>query len=115
MHQAGFPRPKAHSNVVETQWVTVGNPGALALPVRGTTIMQTKNRFMGIAASALALSLLGTLPGVAQDVDPSAQPPAPSGGWRKFQPQDGAEAANQPGDPAGQPTPPQAKPQDAAP
>ncbi|MBV9771338.1 MAG: hypothetical protein JOZ32_17340 [Bryobacterales bacterium] len=70
--------------------------------------MQTKAQFVGIAASVLALSLLGTPPGVAQDVNqsepqqaaptqavpaqaaPAQAPAAPvtSGGWRKFQPAD---------------------------
>jgi|HubBroStandDraft_5_1064220.scaffolds.fasta_scaffold20711_2 hypothetical protein len=64
--------------------------------------MQTKSRFtLGLrstAASVVALSLVATLPGLAQDANPSAPPPAPSvttpaapapsGGWRKFQPQD---------------------------
>jgi hypothetical protein len=73
--------------------------------------MQTKPQFMGIAASVLALTLAGTLPGVAQDVNQSAPPTAPAGGWRKFQPQD-VQAAN-PGDP---PPPPAAgDPQDQAP
>jgi hypothetical protein len=45
------------------------------------------------AASVLVLSLLGTLPGVAQDANPSGPPPTSSGGWRKFQPQD--QSANQ--------------------
>ncbi|HTW63732.1 MAG TPA: hypothetical protein VME17_03910 [Bryobacteraceae bacterium] len=55
---------------------------------------------MPIVASVLALSLLGTLPGLAQDTDQSAPPPASNGGWRKFQPND---AANQPAEP---PAPP---------
>src|ERR1700722_8234337 len=40
-------------------------------------------------ASVLILSLVGTLPGVAQEAEQPAPPPAqtaPSGGWRKFQP-----------------------------
>jgi hypothetical protein len=32
----------------------------------------------------LAFSLLGALPGLAQDASQSAPPPASSGGWRKF-------------------------------
>jgi len=67
--------------------------------------MKIKPRFTITATSFLILSLVGTLPGVAQDVnqsapppaDQSAPPPSSSGGWRKFQPQD--QAANQPGDP----------------
>jgi hypothetical protein len=71
--------------------------------------MKTKPRFAPrfavTAASVLILSLVGTLPGFAQDVNQSGPPPsgsapsAPSGGWRKFQPQDGVQAATQPGDP----------------
>jgi len=68
-------------------------------------------------ASVLVLSLLGTLPGVAQDVSPSAPPAASSGGWRKFQPADPQNVpANQAtadplppeaaGDPQNQPAPP---------
>ncbi|MGA2213743.1 MAG: hypothetical protein ABSH31_10755 [Bryobacteraceae bacterium] len=82
-------------------------------------------------ASVLALSLIVSLPGLAQDANPSAPPPAPavttpaapapSGGWRKFQPSDQAppdqgaqgvpSAAPAPGDPqdsAQAPPPPQA-------
>ena len=59
--------------------------------------MKTKPRFTITAASVIILSLVGTLPGIAQDVNQPAPPPgdqsAPpppssSGGWRKFQPQD---------------------------
>jgi hypothetical protein len=59
--------------------------------------MKTNPRIPLTAASVLILSLVGTLPGVAQDVNQPAPPPAdqsapplPSapGGWRKFQPQD---------------------------
>jgi len=49
--------------------------------------MKANFKLTSIAASVLALSLVGTLPGVAQDAGQSA-PPAPAGGWRKFQPQD---------------------------
>jgi len=63
--------------------------------------MKINPRFTLTAVSVLILSLAGTLPGVAQDVNQAPPPPpapsAPSGGWRKFQPQD--QAANQPGDP----------------
>jgi uncharacterized protein YecT (DUF1311 family) len=48
----------------------------------------------GTAASVLALWLAGALPGVAQDANQSAPPPASSGGWRKF-----------PADPSVNPTP----------
>jgi hypothetical protein len=51
-----------------------------------------KTKFTSIAASVLALSVVATLPGLAQDANQSAPPstsgPATSGGWRKFQPQD---------------------------
>ncbi len=78
--------------------------------------MTIKPQFALTATSVLILSLVGTLPGVAQDVnqtapppaDQSAPPPPPSGGWRKFQPQD--QAANQPGDPP--PAPVAGDPQD---
>jgi hypothetical protein len=83
--------------------------------------MQTKSRFtLGLrspAASVLALSLVATLPGLAQDANPSAPPapsvtapaaPAPSGGWRKFQPSDQTppdqDAQGAP-DPSAAPTP----------
>lgn len=84
--------------------------------------MQTKSRFTGIAASVLVLSLVGTLPGVAQDAGQSSPPPASNGGWRKFQPpadQQGApqatppdQGAPDPGTPAdaAPPDPPQAPP-----
>jgi hypothetical protein len=50
-------------------------------------IMKANLKFTPIAASVLALTLLGTMPGVAQDNPP--QPPSSSnGGWRKFQPPD---------------------------
>ncbi len=70
---------------------------------------KTKSIFW-TAASVSILSLVVTLPGVAQDADQSAPPPAASsnGGWRKFQPQD-QQAANQPGDPP--PAPPVGDPQ----
>jgi hypothetical protein len=73
--------------------------------------MKTKS-FAWTSASVLVLSLLATLPGVAQDAGPTGPPAASSGGWRKFQPQD--QAANQPGDPgpgpAGQAPDPQQPP-----
>jgi hypothetical protein len=61
--------------------------------------MTTNPRFTSTAAAVLILSLAGTLPGVAQDAEQPAPPPAqtaPSGGWRKFQPQDGQPAAADP-------------------
>jgi uncharacterized protein YecT (DUF1311 family) len=48
------------------------------------------------AASVLALSLLGALPGLAQDVNQPATPPASSGGWRKFPADPSATPAPQP-------------------
>jgi hypothetical protein len=58
------------------------------------------------AAPVLILSLVATLPGVAQDVNQSGPPPANSGGWRRFQPSDqqndqqvGQQAGDQPGGP----------------
>jgi hypothetical protein len=69
--------------------------------------MKIKPRFTLTAASVLILSLVGTLPGVAQDVNQPAPPPdqsappPPSGGWRKFQPQD-QQAGQLPPDPGGQ-------------
>jgi hypothetical protein len=84
--------------------------------------MKTKSRFTGIAASLVALSLVGSLPGVAQNANQSAPPPpapsattpapAPSGGWRKFQPADQAPdqgapdpSANGAPDPSANPAP----------
>jgi hypothetical protein len=102
--------------------------------LRGTIIMKTKSRFtlgfsLGLrsaAASALALSLVVALPGLAQDANQSAPPPAPSatapaapnpsGGWRKFQPLDqtapdqSAQGAPSAVDPSGNPAPPPAPP-----
>lgn len=60
-----------------------------------------KTQFKSIAASVLALTVVATLPGLAQDANQSAPPsnsgpatsgsaPATSGGWRKFQPADQA-------------------------
>jgi hypothetical protein len=79
--------------------------------------MKTNPRFTWPAASLVILTLVGTLPGVAQDVNQPAPPPtttpatptAPSGGWRRFQPQD-----QQPDQPAAaDPLPPPAgDPQD---
>jgi hypothetical protein len=69
--------------------------------------MKIKPRFTLTAASVLILSLVGTLPGVAQDVNQPAPPPdqsappPPSGGWRKFQPQD-QQAGQLPPDPGSQ-------------
>jgi hypothetical protein len=90
--------------------------------------MKSNFKLTSIAGSVLALSLVGSLPGVAQSVNQSAppadqsapQPPASNGGWRKFQPQDqvGAQPGGQPvgplaaGDPAGNPAPPAGDPQD---
>lgn len=70
---------------------------------------KTKSIFW-TAASVSILSLVIALPGVAQDADQSAPPPAASsnGGWRKFQPPD-QQAVNQPGDPP--PAPPVGDPQ----
>ncbi len=72
--------------------------------------MNVKFRFAAsTAASALILTLVGTLPGVAQDVNepPPANQPAPSGGWRKFQPQNqqGSAAAAPDGLPLESPGP----------
>jgi hypothetical protein len=76
--------------------------------------MKTKS-LLWTVSSVLVLSMVGSLPGVAQDVNQSAPPPAPSGGWRKFQPQDqqpdqplAPEAAT---DPNGNPAPPAGDPQ----
>jgi len=92
-------------------------------------MMKTKPRFnprlTWTASSVLILSLVGTLPGVAQDVnqsapppaDQSAQPQAPpaaNGGWRKFNPQTDQQpdqqVAPQPGEPAAEA--PAGQPQD---
>ncbi len=89
--------------------------------------MKTKPLFWTVA-SVLVLSMVGSLPGVAQDVNQSAPPAAPSGGWRKFQPQDqqpdqqlnapvGApDAAGDPaGNAVGNPAPPAGDPQNQPP
>jgi len=73
-------------------------------------IMKSKIKLTSIAASVLVLSLVGTLPGVAQDAGQIAPPPASNGGWRKFQPPaDQApppdQGAPDPGTPAGAPAP----------
>jgi hypothetical protein len=77
------------------------------------TIMKIKPRFTITAASVIILSLVGTLPGVAQDVNQPAppSPTAPSGGWRKFQPQD----QDQQGQPAAEAPLPPPDAQDQAP
>jgi hypothetical protein len=70
--------------------------------------MKTNSRFTWTAASVLILTLVGTLPGVAQDAAQSAPPPAPtapSGGWRKFQPPDQQNAQQQAPDDQGAPLP----------
>ena len=80
--------------------------------------MQTNPRFTWPAASLLIFTLVGTLPGVAQDVNQPAPPPpatsggptAPSGGWRRFQPQD--QQAGQPAAADPLPAPPAGDPQD---
>jgi uncharacterized protein YecT (DUF1311 family) len=46
--------------------------------------MKTSWLLAGIAASLVVLSLIGVLPGMAQDVNQPGPPPASSGGWRKF-------------------------------
>jgi len=81
---------------------------------------QHAQRFPWTVAPALILSLVSTLPGVAQDVNQSAPPAAqsnPSGGWRKFQPpadqQNGQPAAADPGAPL--PPAASADPQDQPP
>lgn len=87
-------------------------------------------RFTWTVVSVLILSLAGTLPGIAQDVNQSAPPPADqsvqppppatNGGWRKFNPQtdqqQDQQAAAQPGEPAGEPAgePPAPPPAQAA-
>jgi uncharacterized protein YecT (DUF1311 family) len=62
------------------------NPGGInALPgdLRGATVMTTRSLLTGTAASVLTLSLLATLPDVAQDVNqspsPQSQDPQPQG------------------------------------
>ncbi|MGP0075942.1 MAG: hypothetical protein ACLPWF_28835 [Bryobacteraceae bacterium] len=71
--------------------------------------------------SVLILSLVGTLPGIAQDPNQSAPPPAPStqsGGWRKFNPQTDQQNAQQGQPSADAPLPPPdaaGEPQDQAP
>ena len=84
--------------------------------------MKTNPRFTWPAASVLILTLVGTLPGVAQDQPaPPPAPTAPSGGWRKFDPQtDQQQVAPDPLPPSpagdsqdqqqGPPPPPQAPP-----
>jgi hypothetical protein len=70
--------------------------------------------------TVLILSLVGTLPGIAQDQ--STPPPAPttnSGGWRKFNPQSDQQNGQNPPQAADNPAPPAAadsgEPQDQAP
>jgi hypothetical protein len=79
--------------------------------------MKTKS-LLWTVSSVLVLSLVGSLPGVAQDVNQSAPPPAPSGGWRKFQPQDQQPdqplPPEAPADANGNPAPPAGYPQDQA-
>jgi hypothetical protein len=79
--------------------------------------MKTKS-LLWTVSSVLVLSLVGSLPGVAQDVNQSAPPAAPSGGWRKFQPQDQQPdqplPPEAPADPNGNPAPPAGYPQDQA-
>src|SRR5580704_2870911 len=109
----------------------------MRIHLRGTIItMQTKSRLTGIAACVVTLSMVGTLPGLAQDANQSAPPAppsatAPSGGWRKFTPADqappdqgaqGVQDAQGAPDPAPLPEPldpalagPQAGPQAAPP
>jgi hypothetical protein len=75
--------------------------------------MKTKS-LLWTVSSVLVLSMVGSLPGVAQDANQSAPPNAPSGGWRKFQPQD--QQPDQPlapeaPDPNGNPAPPAGDPQ----
>jgi len=54
-------------------------------------MIKTKPRFTWTVAPVIILSLVGTLPGLAQDQAPPPGPPATnSGGWRKFNPQDQA-------------------------
>jgi hypothetical protein len=70
--------------------------------------MQANFKLSSIAASVLALSMVGTLPGVAQyglaqDTGQSA-PPAPTGGWRKFTPADQIPDQGSP-DPSANPAP----------
>jgi hypothetical protein len=76
--------------------------------------MQIKSRFTGIAACVVTLSMVGTLPGLAQDANQSAPPAppsatAPSGGWRKFTPADQAPpdqgAPDTSADPSASPAP----------
>ena len=78
-----------------------------------------KLRIPTILPSVLALSLVATLPGVAQD--PNSSAPAQSGGWRRFQPDPNApppdaQAPNNWGaDGGGQQAPPQQAPPQAGP
>jgi len=70
--------------------------------------MKPKSRFTRAltwtGTAVLTLALVGTLPGVAQDSNPSQPPASSSGGWRKFQPPAGGQAPDQgtpdPGTPA---------------
>lgn len=81
--------------------------------------MKANSRFTSIAASVLALTLVGTLPGVAQDNPPQPPPSSSNGGWRKFQPPDPQAAppdqgTPDPGTPAAE-APPAPDPQQAPP
>jgi hypothetical protein len=79
--------------------------------------MKSNFKLTPIAASVLALALVGTLPGVAQDTGQPAPPPSSNGngGWRKFQPpanqapppDQGSpdQGSPDPGTPAGAPAP----------
>jgi hypothetical protein len=61
--------------------------------------MRTRSLWTGSAASVLTLSLLATLPNVAQDVNQPGPPPTSPGGWRKFPPDPTVSAAPQSQDP----------------
>jgi hypothetical protein len=83
---------------------------AISRDLKGTTSMRTKSLLAGTAASVLALSLAGSLPGFAQDVNPSAPASASSGGWRKFPTDPSVNPAPDPQPPAPQPTDQQSQP-----
>jgi hypothetical protein len=119
-HQFGYPRPKDALEEAVEPITYLWNLRCSYFCLRGTMTMKINPRFnprfSSTAASVLILTMVGTLPGLAQDqTSPPPPPPAvnapaapTNGGWRKFDPQSDPNAQ-------ATPLPPDGQPADAAP